>query len=82
VLVAGEVGVVLACELHAAWLLAALPGATVTASPDARITPGNYFGLDLDLVRRMARSLTEEHEQRHDGTEACCLLSDPGRLPS
>ncbi|MGW3458301.1 hypothetical protein ACWDE9_01500 [Streptomyces olivaceoviridis] len=71
-----------ACEMHAAWLLAALPGATVEASPDARITPGDRFGLDLGLVRRMARSLTEEHEKKHDGTWACCLLCDPGRLPS
>ncbi|MET8609738.1 hypothetical protein [Streptomyces misionensis] len=71
-----------ACEMHAAWLLAALPGATVKASPDARIAPGDLFGLDLGLVRRMARSLTEEHEQAHDGTWGCCLLCDPGRLPS
>ncbi|MFD0622067.1 hypothetical protein ACFQ2K_03860 [Streptomyces sanglieri] len=72
-----------ACELHAAWLLAALPGATVKASPDARIAPGDLFGLDLDLdlVRSMARSLTKEHEQMHDGTWAC-LLCDPERLPS
>ncbi|MDT0385988.1 hypothetical protein RM641_00910 [Streptomyces sp. DSM 41921] len=68
--------------MHAAWLLATLPGATVKASPDARITPGDRFGLDLGLVRRMARSLTEEHEQEHDGTWACCLLCNPGRLPS
>ncbi|MFD7532283.1 hypothetical protein ACFV8E_32590 [Streptomyces sp. NPDC059849] len=70
-----------ACELHAAWLLAALPGANVKASPDARFTPGGHSGLDLDLVRSMARSLTEEHEQTHDGTWAC-LLCDPERLPS
>ncbi|MFJ2225590.1 hypothetical protein ACIOFY_36810 [Streptomyces anulatus] len=66
-----------ACELHAAWLLAALPGATVEASPGDRFGPV----LDLDLVRRMAQAEAEQHEQMHDGTWAC-LLCDPGWLPS
>lgn len=73
----------LACEMHASWLLAALPGATVAANPDAQVVPSVLdVTPDLNLVRRMAQALAEEHEQLHDGSWACCLLCDPGRLPS
>lgn len=70
-----------ACELHAGWLLAGFPGATVESNPAAPAARGDRFDLDLDIVRNMARGLTEEHEKIHDGTWACPLC-DPARLPS
>ncbi|GAA2557533.1 hypothetical protein GCM10010423_69000 [Streptomyces levis] len=68
------------CTPPGCWTLSLVPPSRPAPTPGS--PPGSASASTSDWCDAWARSLTEEHEQVHDGAWACCLLCNPGRLPS